>query len=232
MSMSVSIVYCFMVSSGNLRQISQFSSNLLLLSQTTPIVTHFLSFNNNIKNPQDLLNASIFFDFRALAGNETLLQPLREYVTKHAQATPRFIKLLVENSLQWKVPLNWFGSLETKELEGKNVIDIKLQGTAIVVDCARIYSLANGISAVNTHERLAAIGRVLQVTEAESQAWIAAFEYLQTLRLAAQIDGHLIGSNPNAVDVDQLNSVDRTILRESLSKVRNLQQHLELDYVR
>ncbi len=183
-------------------------------------------------NPQDLLNASIFFDFRALAGNETLLQPLREYVMKRAQATPRFIKLLVENSLQWKVPLNWFGSLETKELDGKNVIDIKLQGTAIVVDCARIYSLANGIGAVNTRERLAAIGRVLQVTEAESQAWIAAFEYLQTLRLAAQIDGYSIGGNPNAVDVDQLNSVDRTILRESLSKVRNLQQHLELDYVR
>ncbi len=183
-------------------------------------------------NPQDLLNASIFFDFRALAGNETLLEPLREYVMKRAQATPRFIKLLVENSLQWKVPLNWFGSLETKELDGKNVIDIKLQGTAIVVDCARIYSLANGIGAVNTRERLAAIGRVLQVTEAESQAWIAAFEYLQTLRLAAQIDGHSIGGNPNAVDVDQLNSVDRTILRESLSKVRNLQQHLELDYVR
>ncbi len=183
-------------------------------------------------NPQDLLNASIFFDFRALAGNETLLEPLREYVMKRAQATPRFIKLLVENSLQWKVPLNWFGSLETKELDGKNVIDIKLQGTAIVVDCARIYSLANGIGAVNTRERLAAIGRVLQVTEAESQAWIAAFEYLQTLRLAAQIDGYSIGGNPNAVDVDQLNSVDRTILRESLSKVRNLQQHLELDYVR
>lgn len=183
-------------------------------------------------NPQDLLNASIFFDFRALAGNETLLEPLREYVMKRAQATPRFIKLLVENSLQWKVPLNWFGSLETKELDGKNVIDIKLQGTAIVVDCARIYSLANGIGAVNTRERLAAIGRVLQVTEAESQAWIAAFEYLQTLRLAAQIDAHSLAGNPNAVDVDQLNSVDRTILRESLSKVRNLQQHLELDYVR
>ncbi|MEY3865946.1 MAG: hypothetical protein RL234_1437, partial [Pseudomonadota bacterium] len=37
---------------------------------------------------------------------------------------------------------------------------------------------------------------------------------------------------PNAVDVEQLNSVDKTILRESLSKVRNLQQQLELDYVR
>ena len=183
-------------------------------------------------NPEDLLNASIFFDFRALAGNESLLEPLREYVVKRAEATPRFIKLLVENSLQWKVPFNWFGSLETKDLDGKQIIDIKLQGTAIVVDCARIYSLANGISAVNTRERLAAIGRALNLDEAESLAWIAAFEYLQTLRLAAQIDGHAIGGNPNAVDVDKLNTVDKTILRESLSEVRNLQQRLELDYVR
>ncbi|BEI37826.1 DUF294 nucleotidyltransferase-like domain-containing protein [Polynucleobacter sp. HIN7] len=183
-------------------------------------------------NPEDLLNASIFFDFRALAGNESLLEPLRNYVVKHAEATPRFIKLLVENSLQWKVPFNWFGSLETKELDGKKTIDIKLQGTAIMVDCARIYSLAHGISAVNTRERLAAIGRALKLNESESIAWIAAFEYLQTLRLAAQIDGHAIGGNPNAVDVEQLNSVDKTILRESLSEVRNLQQRLELDYVR
>ena len=183
-------------------------------------------------NPEDLLNASIFFDFRALAGNESLLVPLRNYVVKHAEATPRFIKLLVENSLKWKVPFNWFGSLETKELDGKKIIDIKLQGTAIVVDCARIYSLANGIGAVNTRERLAAIGRALKLNESESIAWIAAFEYLQTLRLAAQIDGHAIGGNANAVDVEQLNSVDKTILRESLSKVRGLQQRLELDYVR
>jgi CBS domain-containing protein len=183
-------------------------------------------------NPEDLLKASIFFDFRALAGNASLLKPLRDYVLKQAQATPRFIKLLTENSLHWKVPFNWFGSLETKELDGKKIIDIKMQGTAIVVDAARIYSLAHGIAAVNTRERLAAVGRALNVSEAESMGWIASFEYLQTLRLAAQIDGHAIGGNPNAVDVEQLNSVDKTILRESLSKVRNLQQQLELDYVR
>ena len=183
-------------------------------------------------NPEDLLKASIFFDFRSLAGNELLLHPLRSYVTKHAKATPRFIKLLAENSLHWKVALNWFGSLDTKELDGIKVIDIKLHGTAIVVDAARIYALANGIEAINTRERLAAAGRALNLPASESVAWIAAFEYLQTLRLAAQINGHWIGNNPNVVDIDALNSVDRTILRESLSKVRNLQQQLELDYVR
>ena len=50
--------------------------------------------------------------------------------------------------------------------------------------------------------------------------------------LLRKIDGHAIGGNPNAVDVDKLNPVDKIILRESLSEARNLQQRLELDYVR
>jgi CBS domain-containing protein len=42
----------------------------------------------------------------------------------------------------------------------------------------------------------------------------------------------LIGDNPNALDIDTLNAVDRTILKGSLSRIRSLQQRLELDYVR
>jgi CBS domain-containing protein len=98
------------------------------------------------------------------------------------------------------------------------------------VDVARIYSLAFGIEAINTRERLAAIGRALNVPESESASWITAFEFLQTLRLAAQIGEAKIGGNPNVIDIEKLNIVDRSILKEALSKVRSLQQHLQLDY--
>jgi CBS domain-containing protein len=47
-----------------------------------------------------------------------------------------------------------------------------------------------------------------------------------------QIGEAMINGNPNAIDINQLNSVDRSILKESLLKVRALQQHLQLDYVR
>jgi CBS domain-containing protein len=183
-------------------------------------------------NPEDLLKASIFFDLRALAGNADLLMPLKEYVRINAAATPRFIKLLAENALNLRVPLNWFGAIEPADIDGQEIIDLKLQGTALMVDAARIYSLAHGIEAINTRERLAAVGHALNVPESESAAWITAFEFLQTQRLAVQISETAIKGNPNAIDIRQLNSVDRSILKESLLKVRALQQHLQLDYVR
>jgi CBS domain-containing protein len=181
-------------------------------------------------NPKDLLNASIFFDFRVLAGNADLLTPLKDYVTTKAAAIPRFIKLLADNSLNARVPLNWFGAIETTEIDDQKTIDLKLQGTAIIVDVARIYSLAHGIEATNTRERLAAVGRALHAPESESAAWITAFEFLQTQRLAVQIGEAKIGGNPNVIDIDKLNSVDRSILKEALSEVRSLQQRLQLDY--
>ena len=183
-------------------------------------------------NPKDLLNASIFFDLRAIAGNADLLTPLKQLVKTKAASIPRFIKLLADNALNARVPLNWLGAIEPTEINGKKTIDLKLQGSALMVDVARIYSLAHGIDLINTRERLAAIGRALNVPEAESAAWITAFEFLQTQRLAVQIGDVRINGNPNVIDIDQLNSVDRSILKESLIRVRSLQQHLELDYAR
>jgi len=183
-------------------------------------------------HPEDLLNAGIFFDFRSLVGNEKLLKDLRTDVTALAASKPRFLKLMAEAALRNNVPLNWLGSLETKKIDNKQVIDLKMQGTAIVVEVARIYALANRIEALNTQDRLAALGRVAGAPIKESAAWIAAFQYLQTLRLAIQLEGDLIGDNPNALDVDTLNAVDRTILKGSMARIRSLQQRLELDYVR
>jgi CBS domain-containing protein len=183
-------------------------------------------------HPEDILNAGIFFDFRSLVGNDQLLRELRTQVTEMAAAKPRFLKLMADAALRQSVPLNWLGSLETTKIEQKHVIDLKLQGTAIVVEVARIYALAHRIEALNTQERLAALGRVAGVPQKESAAWIAAFQYLQTLRLSIQLDGGLIGDNPNAIDVETLNAVDRSILKGSLSLIKSLQQRLELDYVR
>jgi CBS domain-containing protein len=181
-------------------------------------------------SPEDLLKASIFFDLRALAGNPDLLIPLRDYVRTKAAAIPRFIKLLADNSLNARVPLNWFGGIEFTEIDGQQTIDLKLQGTAIMVDIARIYSLAHGIEAINTRERLAAVGHALNVPESESAAWITAFEFLQTQRLAVQISRARVTGNPNVIDITALNSVDRSILKEALLQVRSLQQRLQLDY--
>lgn len=178
--------------------------------------------------PEDLLAVSIFFDLRPLAGAESLGQALRDHVTGRARGVPRFARQLAENALRQKPPLNWRGSIDTDEHGG---IDLKLQGTALFVDVARIYALAHGIAATGTRERLLAAGTALHAPAAESESWVGAFEFLQMLRLRVQQDAASADA-PNRVALASLSDIDRRMLKESLRVARRLQQRLELDYLR
>ncbi len=184
--------------------------------------------------PQDLLNASIYFDLRALAGNLALAQPLREMLG--TPQPPRFIKQLAENALQRRAPLNWRGAIDTQDsVDGHPMFDLKLQGSALFVDMARVYSLAHGVAAIGTRERLTALQAQLQVAPQEGQAWVSAFEFLQMLRLRIQVGSGEVEApalNPNLIDVSTLNDIDLRMLKETCKVARALQQRLELDYRR
>lgn len=186
--------------------------------------------------PEDLLRASIYFDLRPLAGQAGLAAPLRERVTAQAQALPRFMKQMALNALEHRAPLNWRGAIETRPIDGREVIDLKLQGTAIFVDVARLYALAQGVPATGTRARLLAAAQALGAGAQEGEAWAAAFEVLQLLRLQVQLDpasaAAVPGGGANLLDVGALNDIDRRMLRESLRVARSLQQRLELDYRR
>jgi CBS domain-containing protein len=184
--------------------------------------------------PEDLLNASIYFDFRALSGNESLATTLRERVTLAARGLPRFHKQLALNALTRSPPLTWVGNLDTTVVQGRDTLDLKLQGAAIFVDAARVYALAQGVSATNTRERLQAVGQRLGLQANEHATWIGAFEFLQMLRLRVQLDAPAPGSlaDPNRIDLATLNDIDRRILKESFRAARSLQQRLALDYQR
>jgi len=182
--------------------------------------------------PQDLLDASIFFDFRALAGNLSLADPILEQVTRTAARAPRFIALLAANACKWKVPLTIFGGIDTTRVGGRNTIDLKLNGTALMVDFARVYALANGITERGTKPRLEAVARALGHDEKRTSDWVSAFEYIQTLRLKAQMSEPVVPGNANALDVGTLSQVDKVILKAALNVTKTMQQRLELDYVR
>lgn len=184
--------------------------------------------------PQDLLDASIFFDFRGLFGEQTLLEPVKQYVKQAAQDSSRFISFLATNAMSWRVPLTLFGSIDTTKVEGVEVIDIKANGTALVVDFARIYALALGIEARGTEERLLAIAKAKQFDEQKGKDWVAAFNYLQMLRLKAQLlqpagQSYL---KANQLPFDSLSPVDRIVLKATFNVCQTMQQRLKLDYVR
>lgn len=179
--------------------------------------------------PQDLLNASIYFDLRGLAGYTELAQHLHAEVLEAARRTPRFLKQMAQNALSRAAPLNWLGGIDVDE---RGTVDLKLQGTAIFVDAARLYSLAHGSPATSTRERLESAGSLMGLAPSEYEAWVGGFEFMQMLRLQVQLQAPVPLEEPNRIEVATLNDIDRRILKESFRVARSLQQRMHLDYER
>lgn len=179
--------------------------------------------------PEDLLKANIYFDLRALVGHEELADTLRAQITRQSAALPRFAKQMADNARRHRVPLNWRGAIDTKTVDGRAMVDLKHHGTAVFVDIARLYALALGVPHTGTRERFEAIGPLLKAPSSDCQAWVAAFEYLQMLRLQVQMADTPLES-ANQVELKALNNIDRHMLKESLRVARRLMQKIELDY--
>jgi len=188
--------------------------------------------------PEDLLNASIYFDFRPLAGDAALVRPMRELVTTQAARNARFMRQMADNALRNAPALNWRGGIDTQDEGTQAVVDLKLHGTAIYVDAARLYALAHGVEATGTRARFEAVARAMGAPPQEAEAWVGGFEVLQMLRLQVQLERDrreavdAADGNPNLVDVAALNDIDRRVLKESLRVARRLQQRIQLDYLR
>jgi CBS domain-containing protein len=86
--------------------------------------------------------------------------------------------------------------------------------------------------ATNTRVRLEQVGQALGLAAREYESWVTAFDFMQTLRLNIQIQRTAVAGNPNLIELASLNDIDRSILKESLKTIRQLQQRLELDYAR
>lgn len=181
-------------------------------------------------NPQDLLQASVFFDMRALAGAMEWPEQILKQAQAWAREEKRFMTLLAQNHAQFKLPLGWLGGLQSQAEADGHYIDLKMQGTALAVDAARILALGCGVPALGTRERLLQAAPEVGVPDSEAQSWVGAFEHLQMLRLSRQLTAPEPAQAGNRLKIDGLATFDRNILRESMKALQTLQQRIELTW--
>jgi len=157
-------------------------------------------------DPQALMHAAIFFDFRALAGEARLAGALRAEVLAQTRANRAFCRAMAQAALEARAPLGPIADFSADRL------DLKAQGARLFVDAARVLALAAGVADTGTAARLRATGEA---------AAVEAFHYLQLLRLRAE---------GNALAVGELNAIDRRLLKEAFKQAARLQQRLRLDF--
>jgi CBS domain-containing protein len=184
--------------------------------------------------PEELLNASIFFDFRPLHGEGNLAEDLRAWLTAETRGNPRFLKQMAQNALRNVPPLGLVRDFVLSDDEKHpHTLDLKLNGSMPFVDGARIFALASGQPATNTAQRLKQAGQAMGIPDEETSSWLQAFHFIQLLRLRHQHEQERRGLAPdNYLNPDTLSILDRRILKEAFRQARKLQARLALDYER
>jgi CBS domain-containing protein len=181
---------------------------------------------------QALLNSTIFFDFRGVAGATVLAERLRTWLADAAKAHDLFRRFMAENALRNEPPLGLVRDFALSDHEGRpDTLDLKVNGAALFVDAARILALATGDAHTGTVERLRGAAQARKLAEGDVEGWIDAFHFIQSLRMTHQQAQIEAGTAPdNYLRPEELNTLDRRILKEALRQARKLQERLRLDY--
>jgi CBS domain-containing protein len=181
-------------------------------------------------NPQALLNATIFFDFRPLYGAEDLADQLREWLLGKVGSANLFLRFMAGNALMVEAPVGMIRDFVfDKSEEFPHTIDLKTYGSRLFVDVARILALANGVGETGTAERLRALAERGKMGRDDIGAVLDSFFYIQQLRLRQQQSGTPEGL-ANRVNPDALNELDRLILKEAFKQAKKLQGRVQLEY--
>jgi CBS domain-containing protein len=168
--------------------------------------------------PQALMEAGIFFDFRRVHGSLSL-EPLEQQILA-AQRNGIFLAYLAQAANAFAPPLGFFNRLRSED----GYIDLKKGGIAPVVGMARALALAAGSRERATTERLAAAvqGGVLSSEGADNLN--GAFEFFLHLRLRTQLAAIHAGQTPdNRVRVKALTTREQRLLKDAFVMVREMQ---------
>jgi CBS domain-containing protein len=182
--------------------------------------------------PAAVLDASVFFDLRHLAGDPGLTAAVRDHQLRAARGSSIFLAHLAGAAATRPVPVGFFRNLVVEHSgDHRDTLDLKRGGLLPLVEIARLHALAAGSPETQTLARLddaVADGRLSVPLAADLRdAW----EFLSLLRLRHQAAEVAEGRAPdNHVAPAGLSSFEQRHLRAAFGVIRSAQSALAQRY--
>lgn len=182
--------------------------------------------------PNAVMRVSIFFDLRAIYGDKTLCKKLQQHMLMRTQKDTIFLAALAANVLEQTPPLGIFRRFVVERNgDHRDEFDIKKRGILPIVDIVRIHSLAHGIEAVNTRERLQQLMSKKVFTIADGRNLQDAFDTIQQLRVENQSQQIAKGAQAsNYINPKDLPELERKHLKDAFKVVHDSQEAMRNHY--
>lgn len=175
--------------------------------------------------PQALMHASIFFDFRGSYGDLELIDELNAHLWQEMNQEPGFINFLAQNALDSPPPLSFFKNfIVERGGDHKDEFDIKARGMMPLTQAARVWTLAHKVPNI-THT----VDRFEKLAELEPQnAQVykeAAMAYELMIRYRA-LNGFRNRNSGRFIHPETLNKIERQTLKYAFRTIEALQSAL------
>ncbi len=170
-----------------------------------------------------LLNADIFFDFRAVHGAVDLAATLKRSAIEAAADAPLFLRLLADETVRYGPALTLLGGFRTEN--GR--VDLKKGGLMLATGAGRVLALKHRIDAPGTADRLRAVATLAHVPPDDLERLLAAHDTLLGAILRQQIADIAAGIEPSTrVDVQALKRPARARIKTALGDLKLLGEML------
>ncbi|ACH67052.1 cyclic nucleotide binding protein [Aliivibrio fischeri MJ11] len=176
-------------------------------------------------NADNMMNLAIFSDAQTVAGNQTLLSPLKQTLISKLKENELALSTFTRPALQFHVPLTLFGNIKIK----KEGIDIKQGGIFPIVHGIRALSLEQGIEETNTFKRINALRKHNVLEHSTADNLNEALKLFFKWRLHHQLQEKTAVPS-NHIHIDRLDRTERDLLRHSLHIVKKFKEWLGYHY--
>lgn len=181
----------------------------------------------DVRDGDSLMKLAIMLDAHSVAGDPRLLESVREALFERCARDEILLSYLARTALRFSTPLTLFGSLKKPQ----HGIDIKKGGIFPIVHGVRTMALERRIGVTSTLGRLEALADDGRLERRMADDLGEALSLLTELRLKQQLSSQTINdTHSNHIIVQELSSLERDLLRESLHIVKEFKQHLSHRY--
>ncbi len=182
---------------------------------------------------QEVMELSIFFDFRPVVGDTELAHDLRHYIQSALANQLAFYPYMAQNALAFKPPFRLLGGSICRGGATDQVGQINLKDAMMpMVSFARLYALRHQIGRTHTVERIEALtaNGVLQPTTRDEIS--AAYDFLMQLRLKQQTAAAETGRPlDNLIHPGKLSHMDHELLKQAFAQIAAIQKKISYDYL-
>lgn len=178
-------------------------------------------------DPQDLLEAGIFFDFKCSYGDDGFVKQIRTHIQNVLEHRPAFFHLMAENTLLFKIPLDFFGNISV-ESEGPHAGCFNIKHViAMIVGFARIYAIQYSLNSTNTLQRFELLHEKGVLTTSTYEEIVESYNYLMQIRFRHQVKKINMGESPdNFVTLTELSQMEKEMLKKIFTQIGTLRKKL------